>query len=52
MVSTNYRRLTTRGLADHLHAAGRGCQVIETPKLPPDFAVDPAHAKTIFARFR
>ncbi len=53
MVSTNYRRLTKQGLTDRLRAgaAGRRHQVIETPRLPLDFAVDPDHAKTIFARF-
>ncbi len=52
MVSTNHRKLSRRGLMDRVrHGLGnRRCEVIATPPLPLDFAVDPDHAKTVFVR--
>jgi len=52
MVSTNHRKLSRRGLLDRVRQ-GCGlqrCEVLDTPPLPPDFAVDPDHAKTMFVR--
>ncbi len=53
MVSTNYRRMPLSGLKERilLGASKRRCKVIATPPLPPDFAVDRDHAKTMFLRF-
>lgn len=53
MLSTSYRRMSLRGLRERIKqgAGRRRFKVIETPPLPVDFAVDPDHAKTIFARF-
>jgi 23S rRNA (cytosine1962-C5)-methyltransferase len=53
MLSTSYRRLSIRSLRAGLRqAAGRRrCDVLDVPPLPPDFAMDPDHAKTIFTRF-
>jgi 23S rRNA (cytosine1962-C5)-methyltransferase len=52
MVSTNHRKLSHRGLLDRVRQGSgtRRCEVLETPPLPPDFAVDPDHAKTVFVR--
>ena len=53
MVSTSLRRMSVRDLRDRLkQGAGlRKLKILETPPLPSDFAMDPDHAKTIFARF-
>ncbi|MGB2987256.1 MAG: class I SAM-dependent methyltransferase [Phycisphaerae bacterium] len=53
MISSNYRRLSLRGLRERVKqgAGHRKFKVIETPRLPVDFAMDPDHAKTIFVRF-
>ena len=52
MVSTNHRKLSRRGLLDRIRQGSgtRRCEVLETPPLPPDFAADPDHAKTVFVR--
>lgn len=52
MVSTNHRKLSRRGLLERIRqgVGSRRCEVIATPPLPPDFAVDPDHAKTVFMR--
>ncbi len=52
MVSTSYRRLSMAGLRERIKegAGGRKYKVLETPRLPVDFAADPDHAKTIFIR--
>jgi hypothetical protein len=52
MVSTNHRKLSRRGLLDRVRqgCGSRRCEILETPPLPPDFAVDPDHAKTVFVR--
>ena len=53
MVSTNYRRLSAPRLRK-LVTEGTGrrpFQVMSSPRLPTDFAMDPNHAKTIFIRF-
>ncbi|MBU0716878.1 MAG: class I SAM-dependent methyltransferase [Planctomycetes bacterium] len=49
MVSTNYRRMSLRQFCDLVKAGAgqRRSEVIATPALPPDFAVDPDHAKSI-----
>ena len=53
MVSTNYRRLTLRGLRELIRegAGRRRFKVTATPPLPVDFAMDPDHAKTVFVQF-
>lgn len=52
MVSTNHRKLSRRGLLDRVRqgCGTRRCEVLESPPLPPDFAVDPDHAKTVIVR--
>lgn len=52
MVSTSYRRFSMPGIRDRIKegAGGRKFKVLETPRLPVDFAADPDHAKTIFIR--
>ena len=52
MVSTNHRKLSRRGLLDRVRQglATRRCEVMATPPLPPDFAIDPDHAKAVFVR--
>jgi 23S rRNA (cytosine1962-C5)-methyltransferase len=54
LVSTNYRRITKRWLADQvaLAAAARPFTVVGAPPLPVDFAVDRDHAKCVLVRFR
>ncbi|MGD2110557.1 MAG: class I SAM-dependent rRNA methyltransferase, partial [Phycisphaerae bacterium] len=53
MVSTNYRQMSMRGLRDRVTtcAGRRKSRIIETPRLPADFACDPHHAKTVLVRF-
>ena len=53
MISTNLRRITATALRAKIKAGAgkRRHRVIEEPRLPPDFAADPDHAKTIFLRF-
>jgi len=52
MVSTNHRKLSRRGLLDRVRqgCGSRRCEVLDTPPLPPDFAADPDHAKSVFVR--
>jgi 23S rRNA (cytosine1962-C5)-methyltransferase len=52
-LSTNFRRMTRSGLRDRLSQGsnGRPFEIMEFPSLPADFAVDPNHAKSLFARF-
>ena len=52
MVSTNYRRMSLSGLKERvLQGAGaRRAKITSAPPLPPDFAVDRDHAKTIFVQ--
>jgi len=52
MVSTNHRKLSRRGLLERVRqgCGSRRCEVLATPPLPPDFAIDPDHAKTVFVR--
>ena len=52
MVSTSHRKLSRRGLLDRVRQglATRRCEVMATPPLPPDFAMDPDHAKAVFVR--
>lgn len=54
MVSTSYRKASAAWLRQQLRraAGGRRVDIFNTPGLPPDFAVDPDHAKTLFARHR
>ncbi len=53
LLSTNYRRMSLRDLRASLSkgASGRAFEVLETPPLPADFAMDPDHAKSLLARF-
>jgi len=53
MVSTNHRGMSKRDLQARVKegARGRRFEVIASPRLPVDFAADPGHAKTLFARF-
>lgn len=53
IISTSYRRFTLRDIRDRVRqgADRRGFEVTDAPRLPPDFAADPDHAKTIFVRF-
>lgn len=52
LVSTNYRRMTPGALraAVRQGTAGRRLEIIDTPPLPVDFALDPDHAKSILFR--
>lgn len=52
MVSTNHRKLSRHGLLERIRqgCGSRRCEVLATPPLPLDFAVDPDHAKTIIVR--
>jgi len=52
MVSTNHRKLSRRGLLDRVRqgCGSRRCEVLEAPPLPPDFAVDNDHSKSVFVR--
>jgi len=51
MVSTNNRRLSLPELRERIQAGAgrRALRITSTPELPVDFAMDPAHARTIFA---
>jgi 23S rRNA (guanine2445-N2)-methyltransferase / 23S rRNA (guanine2069-N7)-methyltransferase len=53
MVSTNYRRLSAPRLRELVKegAGRRPFQVMSSPRLPLDFAMDPNHAKTVFIQF-
>lgn len=55
MIATNYRRMSNKGLRERIHRgahiAGRRYKVMDVPKLPADFDIDPDHAKTIFVKF-
>lgn len=53
LISTNYRQFSWRNLRERLTqgAGRRKFKIIDTPRLPIDFACDPNHAKTLFARF-
>ena len=53
MVSTNLRKMSHAGLRKHIKegAGKRRHRIIEKPKLPGDFAIDPDHAKTMFVQF-
>ena len=52
MVSTNHRKLSRRGQLDRIRQGlgARRCEVTATPPLPPDFAIDPDHAKAVLVR--
>jgi 23S rRNA (cytosine1962-C5)-methyltransferase len=52
MVSTNNRKLSHKSLREKIRqgASRRRVEFTDTPPLPLDYAVDPDHAKTIFAR--
>lgn len=52
LVSTNHRKMTPRGLIERVRrGAPRGrVDILDTPPLPPDFAMDPDYAKTVIAR--
>ncbi len=52
LISTNHRKMTLRGLLDRIRhgASGRAIEILDTPPLPPDFAMDPDHAKSVFVR--
>ncbi len=52
-ISTNYRQFSWQSLRERLSQGSgrRKFKIIDTPRLPPDFACDPNHAKTVFARF-
>lgn len=52
LVSTNHRKLTLRGLIERVRrGTSRGrIEILETPPLPIDFAMDPDYAKTVIAR--
>jgi len=54
LLATNYRRFSWQNLREQLaQAAGRRkFKIIDTPRLPLDFASDPDYAKTIIAQFR
>lgn len=51
MVATNNRRLSVQDLRDRIKAGTgqRRYRIRATPDLPTDFAMDPHHAKTLFA---
>ena len=53
LVSTNLRSFTLAAIRDQIRrgVSRRRFEVLETPSLPPDFAVDPDHAKTVLLRF-
>ncbi len=52
MVSTNHRKMSLRDLRQRMAQglSGRPHEIIATPPLPPDFAMDPDHAKSVFVR--
>lgn len=52
MVSTNYRRMSLAGLKERVRqgAGSRRMKITSAPPLPPDFAVDRDHSKTVFAQ--
>jgi 23S rRNA (cytosine1962-C5)-methyltransferase len=54
VIATNYRRMSQASLLTQIKrgAGRRRLRVLETPRLPADFAVDPDHARTIFVEFR
>lgn len=49
LVSTNLRKMSLRGLREHIKRGlrGRPHQVLDAPQLPPDFAMDPDYQKTL-----
>jgi len=53
LISSNFRRMTLRGMRDALHegAGGRRYKIMSVPPLPVDFAVDRDHAKALLVRF-
>lgn len=53
LVSTNYRRMSLSGMQQRIErgAGRRKFKILETPPLPPDFATDPDHAKTMLVQF-
>ena len=53
LVSTNLRSFALAAIRDQIRRGvnRRRFEVLETPSLPPDFAVDPDHAKTVLLRF-
>ncbi|RME37673.1 MAG: class I SAM-dependent rRNA methyltransferase [Planctomycetota bacterium] len=53
LVSTNYRRMSFDGLRRHIRrgAAGRRIKKMQFVPLPPDYAVDPDHAKSVIVHF-
>jgi len=53
MVSSNLRRMSEKALTERVRAgaAGRRHRISARPRLPIDFAADPAHAKTLFVAF-
>ncbi len=55
LVSTNNRTRPTNWLREQIAAAAaevkRPIHMIGAPGLPPDFAADPGHAKSVFVRF-
>ena len=53
MLSTNNRKLSLRAIKERIKigAGRRKFQIIDVPELPLDYAVDRAHAKTLFVRF-
>lgn len=52
LVSTNFRKMSLRGLREHIKRGlrGRPHKVVDAPKLPPDFAMDPDYQKTLVVR--
>lgn len=52
LVSTNLRKMSLRGLREHIKRGlrGRPHKVVDAPKLPPDFAMDPDYQKTLVVR--
>jgi 23S rRNA (cytosine1962-C5)-methyltransferase len=53
MISTNNRKLSMPRFKELINegAGTRHYRITSTPRLPPDFAIDREHAKTIFVRF-
>jgi len=53
LVSTNHHKMTLRGLLERIEkgAGSRPHEVVESPGLPVDFAMDRDFAKSVFVRF-
>jgi hypothetical protein len=52
MISINHRRMSHKDLRARVNQglAGRRHEIIVSPSLPPDFAMDPDHAKSLWIR--